>query len=132
MGRRPKPKKNPKSSQTHVIVRLETLKMLCLNVDYGLPPHAKDKVESLSVALAKRFKFDTHEFRLARKFNVGFPPGDEKLKRVAYSECPVCAASDGYSSGEDTTFDGELVTCRGDCANCGADWVETYRLESVE
>lgn len=47
-----------------VTVRLDILKLLCLNVDYGIEGDARDLVEIVSVEMQKKFKFDTHKYRL--------------------------------------------------------------------
>lgn len=53
------------------------------------------------------------------------------IQRVSDSECPACGASDGFESGEDTTYDSGIVTCVGTCSNCGARWVEEYAISAV-
>lgn len=47
-----------------VTVTLDELALLCLNVDYLIEGTCKDAVEELSVELQKKYKFDTHKYRL--------------------------------------------------------------------
>lgn len=50
-----------------VKIGLDELQLLCLNVDYKIKGTALDAVEELSVEFGKRFKFDTHKYRLQLK-----------------------------------------------------------------
>lgn len=61
------------SPETKVLIELEDLKLLCLNIDYGIHGECRDLVEELSVELQKKHKFDSHEFRhaLAKRGIVG-------------------------------------------------------------
>lgn len=61
-----------------VPIALNDLILLCLNVDYVVPSHTRDRIESLSVRLAKRHGFDTHEFRVKRKHIEERPEFTEK------------------------------------------------------
>lgn len=47
-----------------VTITLDELALLCLNVDYKIKHECLDAVENLSVELQKRFKFNTHKYRL--------------------------------------------------------------------
>ena len=47
-----------------VTISLDQLALLCLNVDYKIKSECKDAVEDLSVELQKKYKFDTHKYRL--------------------------------------------------------------------
>lgn len=47
-----------------VTITLDELALLCLNTDYIVEGQCKDAVEDLSVELQKKFKFDTHKYRL--------------------------------------------------------------------
>ena len=57
-----------KLANTKVTVRLEDLMLLCLNVDYildGDDEWMKDAAEDVSIALQKKFKFDSNNYRIA-------------------------------------------------------------------
>lgn len=47
-----------------VTITLDEMALLCLNVDYKIKGDCLDAVEDLSVELQKKFKFDTHKYRL--------------------------------------------------------------------
>jgi hypothetical protein len=53
-----------KDLEKKVTITLDELALLCLNVDYRVRSETKDAVEDLSVELQKKYKFDTHEYRL--------------------------------------------------------------------
>ena len=53
-----------KKYEKEITITLDELALLCLNVDYKISSDCKDAVEELSVELQKRFKFDTHKYRV--------------------------------------------------------------------
>jgi len=70
------------AKRKRVSIDLERLKLLCLNVDYGIEGHCRDLVEAISVELAKRHGFDTHKFRneLDEAGIAGAIPGSKRAK----------------------------------------------------
>lgn len=45
-----------------VLVAIDDLALLCLSVDYILSEPVNDRIGEISVALQKKYKFDTHNF----------------------------------------------------------------------
>ena len=60
-------RKNKKSRK--VEIDINQLSLLCLAIDYLIEGQCKDMAESLSVEMQKKFKFDTHIFRLELNSN---------------------------------------------------------------
>ena len=60
-----------KKYKKQVKISLDELALLCLYVDYKIKGDCKDAVECLSVELQKKFKFDTHKYRLTISKYIG-------------------------------------------------------------
>lgn len=113
-----------------VLVNRKDLTMLCLYVDYGVTGATKDALEEISVRLAKKHDFDTHEFRLTLPSETIEKEGENVLDACRQNQCPKCGSSD---------IEGESVeVCAGtaeqpvSCNACDSTWTERYALELVD
>lgn len=71
-----------------VEISLRDLTLLCLGIDYGLPEAGRDEVEGVSVRLAKKHGFDTHEFRIRNMEKYVTGTWQERARNN--TECKEC------------------------------------------